>query len=148
MTPDPEVPEKKPRRKFTAQYKLAILEKADKSTQLDQLCVLLRKEGLDSSNLTTWRKQRHKGLLRAMSPKKPGWKKVEKNLLVQGVAEYLKAQSRSKHLLRDEGTKYVKQLQDMADRDKIPTYLAADRMAEERIKQIAEVKKYVNDLRP
>jgi leucine dehydrogenase len=37
---------------------------------------------------------------------------------------------------------------EIADRDKIPTYLAADRMAEERIKQIAEVKKYVNDLRP
>lgn len=37
---------------------------------------------------------------------------------------------------------------EIADRDKIPTYLAADRMAEERIEQIAEVKKYVDDLRP
>jgi leucine dehydrogenase len=37
---------------------------------------------------------------------------------------------------------------EIADRDKIPTYLAADRMAEERIKQIAEVKKYRDDLRP
>jgi leucine dehydrogenase len=37
---------------------------------------------------------------------------------------------------------------EIADRDKIPTYLAADRMAEERIRQIAEVKKYVDDLRP
>ena len=36
----------------------------------------------------------------------------------------------------------------IADRDKIPTYLAADRMAEERIKQIAEVKKYRDDLKP
>jgi leucine dehydrogenase len=36
----------------------------------------------------------------------------------------------------------------IADRDQIPTYLAADRMAEERIRQIAEVKKYVDDLRP
>jgi leucine dehydrogenase len=36
----------------------------------------------------------------------------------------------------------------IADRDKIPTYVAADRMAEERIRQIAEVKKYVDDLRP
>jgi leucine dehydrogenase len=37
---------------------------------------------------------------------------------------------------------------EIADRDKIPTYLAADRMAEERIRHICEVKKYVDDLRP
>jgi len=37
---------------------------------------------------------------------------------------------------------------EISDRDKIPTYLAADRMAEERIKKIAEVKKYKDDLRP
>jgi leucine dehydrogenase len=37
---------------------------------------------------------------------------------------------------------------EIADRDKIPTYLAADRMAEERIRRIAEVKKYVDDLKP
>jgi len=35
---------------------------------------------------------------------------------------------------------------EIADRDRLPTYQAADRMAEERIRQIAEVKKYVNDL--
>jgi len=34
---------------------------------------------------------------------------------------------------------------EIADRDKLPTYQAADRMAEERIRQIAEVKKYVDD---
>ncbi len=37
---------------------------------------------------------------------------------------------------------------EIAERDQIPTYLAADRMAEERIRQIAEVKKYVDDLKP
>ena len=37
---------------------------------------------------------------------------------------------------------------EIADRDRIPTYLAADRMAEERIRQIAAVKKYVDDLKP
>lgn len=36
---------------------------------------------------------------------------------------------------------------EIADRDKLPTYQAADRMAEERISQIAEVKKYVDDLK-
>jgi leucine dehydrogenase len=37
---------------------------------------------------------------------------------------------------------------EIADRDAIPTYLAADRMAEERIRQISEVKKYADDLSP
>lgn len=42
----------------------------------------------------------------------------------------------------------MKRVFDIADRDKIPTYLAADRMAEERISQIAQVKKYVKELKP
>jgi leucine dehydrogenase len=37
---------------------------------------------------------------------------------------------------------------EIAYRDKIPTYLAADRMAEERIREIAKVKKYRDVLRP
>jgi len=37
---------------------------------------------------------------------------------------------------------------EIADRDNIPTYLAADRMAEERIRQVAQVKKYVDELSP
>ena len=37
---------------------------------------------------------------------------------------------------------------EIAGRDQIPTYLAADRMAEERMRQIAEVKKYVDDVKP
>jgi len=45
MTPEPEVPEKKPRRKFTAQYKLSILKKADGCTLSGQLGALLRREG-------------------------------------------------------------------------------------------------------
>jgi transposase-like protein len=84
--PDPEVPEKKPRRKFTAKYKLDILEKADHCTQPGELGALLRKEGLYSSNLTTWRKQKEKGLLEALSPKKRGRKKAERNPLSQEVA--------------------------------------------------------------
>jgi transposase-like protein len=87
MTPDPEVAEKKPRRKFTAKYKLAILEKADKCTQPGQLGALLRKEGLYSSNLTTWREQKNDGLLTALAPKKRGRKKIEKNPLAKELAK-------------------------------------------------------------
>lgn len=42
----------------------------------------------------------------------------------------------------------MEQVFDIADREGISTYLAADRMAEERIRKIAKVKKYVDDLKP
>ena len=84
--PDPEVREKRRRRKFTAKYKLDILEKADACAESGQMGVLLRREGLYSSNLTTWRRQREQGLLDAMSPKKRGRKRVERNPLAQEVA--------------------------------------------------------------
>jgi len=100
MTPDPEVPEKKPRRKFTAQYKLAILEKAAKCTQPGQLGALLRREGLYSSNLATWKRQRDNGLLTAMSPKKRGRKKVEKNPLTLEVAKLQRENERLRKKLK------------------------------------------------
>ena len=56
--PDPAVPEKPVRRRFTAEYKLRILREADRCTQPGQLGALLRREGLYSSHLTTWRRQR------------------------------------------------------------------------------------------
>lgn len=84
--PDPEVPEKKPRRVYTAKYKLQILAKADKCTEPGQLGSLLRREGLYSSNLTAWRRQKEQGMLDALSPKKRGPEKVTKNHLAQLVA--------------------------------------------------------------
>ena len=59
--PDPEVPEKKPRRNFTAKYKLRVLAEADTCTQPGQLGALLRREGLYSSNLITWAAPERKG---------------------------------------------------------------------------------------
>src|SRR5260370_879214 len=55
--PDPEVPAHRARRRFTSQYKLEILRKADACTQSGALGALLRKEGLYSSHLVTWRRQ-------------------------------------------------------------------------------------------
>ena len=66
--PDPEVAAHRRRRRFTSQYKLEVLRKADACTQPGQLGALLRKEGLYSSHLVTWRKQRVVGL----TPKKRG----------------------------------------------------------------------------
>jgi len=98
--PDPEVPEKKPRRNFTAKYKLQILAEADACSQPGQLGVLLRREGLYSSNLTTWRRQREKGVLKAMAPKKRGRKQKEKNPLAQKVAQLEKENRRLQQKLK------------------------------------------------
>ena len=72
--PDPAVPEKPVRRRFTAEYKLRILREADRSTQPGQLGALLRREGLYSSHLTAWRHQRDKGTLAGLTPKRRGRK--------------------------------------------------------------------------
>ena len=64
--PDPEVPEKPKRRQFTAAYKLRIVEEADRCTQPGEIGALLRREGLYSSHLTTWRRQRREGTLQGL----------------------------------------------------------------------------------
>jgi transposase-like protein len=92
--PDPEVAEKRPRRKFTAKYKLRILAEADVCTQPGQMGALLRREGLYSSNLTTWRQQREKGILQAMTPKKRGRKQKVKNPLAKKLAQLEKENRR------------------------------------------------------
>jgi transposase len=98
--PDPEVVEKNRRRKFTASYKLRILEEADSCAQPGQMGALLRREGLYSSNLTYWRRQRDKGILQALRPKKRGRKQIEKNPLTQRVALLEKENQKLKHNLQ------------------------------------------------
>ena len=56
--PDPEVAERAKRRRFTAEYKLRILREADACKGDGDLGALLRREGLYSSHLSTWRRQR------------------------------------------------------------------------------------------
>src|SRR5450759_1016399 len=65
--PDPELVEQARRRRFTAEFKLAILREADACTQPGQVGALLRREGLYSSLLSEWRKQRDAGSLQALS---------------------------------------------------------------------------------
>jgi transposase len=64
--PDPELVEQAKRRKFTAKYKLEILEKADACSKPGEVGELLRREGLYTSHLTYWRKQRREGALRGL----------------------------------------------------------------------------------
>jgi transposase len=76
--PDPEVPEKAQRRRFTAEYKLRILKEADAcQAQGVEIGALLRREGLYSSHLLTWRRQREEGSLEALQSKKRGRKEKD-----------------------------------------------------------------------
>ncbi len=74
---DPEVRTRARRRTFTAEYKRRILEEADRCTGRGEMGALLRREGLYSSHLTTWRRQREAGELAGLAPKKRGRKKDE-----------------------------------------------------------------------
>lgn len=68
---DTEVAAKAVRRRFSAVYKLRILEEAEACSS-GEIGALLRREGLYSSHLTTWRRQREAGQLAGLAPKKRG----------------------------------------------------------------------------
>ena len=79
--PDPEVVAKPKRRQFSGEYRLRILEEADRCTRPGEIGRLLRREGLYSSHLSVWRKARRNGSLKALTPKKRGAKPAESNPL-------------------------------------------------------------------
>ena len=70
--PDPEVTARATRRRFTAEYKLRILREADACKGNGDLGMLLRREGLYSSHLSTWRRQRDANARVSLAPKKRG----------------------------------------------------------------------------
>ncbi len=70
--PDPELAERPRRRRFTAEYKLRILREAEACTRKGEIGAMLRREGLYTSHLTAWRKQRDAGALVGLAPRKRG----------------------------------------------------------------------------
>jgi len=74
LIPDPEVPAKPRRRQFTAEYKRSILDEVEACRDEGGIGAVLRREGLYSSHLTTWRHQREQGEREALAPKKRGRK--------------------------------------------------------------------------
>ena len=70
--PDPEVPAKVTRRRFSVEYRLRILKLADACKKPGDVGALLRREGLYSSHLTQWRQQRERGALAGMRVRKRG----------------------------------------------------------------------------
>ena len=69
-TADPEVPAKAKRRQFTAEYKLRIVREAAAAKTPGEIGALLRREGLYSSHLADWRRQRERGELAGLSAKR------------------------------------------------------------------------------
>src|SRR3954454_9761274 len=67
---DPEVVAKPQRRIYTAEYKRRILAQADAATGKGDIARLLRREGIYSSTLTNWRRERESALQKAFSQKR------------------------------------------------------------------------------
>ena len=102
--PDPEVVVKAQRRRFTAEYKRRILQEADACTQHGEVGALLRREGLYSSHLNTWRRQRARGELQGLTPAKRGRKadpQAAENARLQRETERLTAQLARAELIID-----------------------------------------------
>lgn len=72
VPPDPEVPARPERRRFSVEYKLRILAEADACSTPGEIGAILRREGLYSSHLSRWRQGQRNGVLRELTPKKRG----------------------------------------------------------------------------
>jgi transposase-like protein len=70
--PNPEVVARAKRRRFTAEYKQKILAQTDAAKGSGDIGALLRREGLYSSHLTKWRREREDGILEGLTPQKRG----------------------------------------------------------------------------
>lgn len=83
---DPEKSDRPKRRTFTAQDKLRILEETDRANGSGEVGAILRREGLYSSSLTDWRRQRAAGTLTGLAPAKRGPKPEASNPLAAELA--------------------------------------------------------------
>ena len=85
------------RRTFTAQTKLRVLAEIDGATDVGGIGAILRREGLYSSTLMDWRRQRDSGALGALTPAKRGPKSAARNPLA---AELVQARRENARLGR------------------------------------------------
>ena len=106
VVPDPEVVAKAKRRRFTADYKQQILTKADAAAEHGGIGALLRREGLYSSHLTKWRRERAASIRQGLEPRKRGPKSkrnplAEENQKLQRANERLTEQLRKAEIVID-----------------------------------------------
>ena len=92
---NPELSDRPTRRTFTVGDKRRILEETDRAAGTGGIGAILRREGLYSTTLTDWRRQREAGTLGALTPARRGPKASEPNPLA---AELAKAQRENARL--------------------------------------------------
>lgn len=99
---DPEVMPKAQRRQFPAEYKQRILQEHEACAEPGEKGALLRQEGLYSSHITTWRRQRERGELAGLAQKKRGVKanpQAEENARLRRENERLKTRLEQAELI-------------------------------------------------
>lgn len=96
---DPEVAARAQRRQYSAAYKLRILREVDHCAA-GEIAALMRREGLYSSHLVNWRRQRERGELAGLDPKKRGRKPVPRNPLAAEVERLRRETERLQKRLR------------------------------------------------
>jgi len=101
---NPEVPEKPVRRRFDAAYKQRVLEEADRLSQPGDLGQLLRREGLYSSLLSSWRRQRDEGVLAGLAPKRRGRKAKRKDAAAREIERLRRENERLSQRLKQAET--------------------------------------------
>ena len=84
---DSEVVPRARRRRFTNADKRRILQAADRCTQPGEVGALMRREGVYSSSLSTWRRQRETADLAALAPQKRGPKADPARVDAQHIAQ-------------------------------------------------------------
>ncbi len=83
LRPNPEVAELAKRRRFTGEYKRRIVAEADQAEGVGAIGALLRREGLYSSLLSTWRREIEAGIVQALAPRPRGPKSRLDPLVVE-----------------------------------------------------------------
>src|ERR1700730_9802148 len=105
--PNPEVVARAKRRSFTGEYKQRVLAEADKAKgESGGIGALLRREGLYSSHLVTWRQERAAGILDALTPQRRGPKSKrspldDENQKLQRENQHLREELRKAEMVID-----------------------------------------------
>lgn len=87
----PELTARPQRRIFTAADKLRVLAETDRAADTGGISAILRREGIYSSALTDWRRQRAAGAFDALTPARRGRKTAPANPLAAEMAELQRA---------------------------------------------------------
>jgi transposase len=113
--PDAEVEARATRRRFSAAYKRRIVEEADKCTEPGAIGALLRREGLYSSQLATWRRQRAEGTLADKPRGRPAEPLAAENARLRRENDRLRRELEKAQLIMDAQKKLAQVLGLMAN---------------------------------